>query len=1231
MSCPSYPQIDDDVYPMGDEEEIFLKTFHYEEEDDFEGSAHMNIHMWAHNRDSDSCLARITNARVYCCLELPTYTQRRVPSPCGDWKKDTFEPDKYITWDEYLAKRVFESICWQLNRKTDWKTKNALETPFDYHFGKYRDIYYYTGTKKNYMYLFFNTVKARKDLENVLRFPMNIMKEGHMLFEMHENKISTTRRVMSKQNCRYTKWFKCKARKIHPESKLRVSKKTLTEYIINYTTMEEIPEEICKNWFVYPKIISWDGEMYSINHKQMPHHRRLHDALYMISVVFQYMEHPETMKKYCFIFGDCDENDPRLKDSEIIKYDTEKDLLIGFARMFDYLDPDMVMGYNTSSFDYPYYIGRCERNDISLVDIPNTGRLLRDVTSIYNMNWSSSGAGNNDITFIKHKGRIPFDLLPNIRRLYGLRKYTMEFVCQHFLGEGKNDVTAKEMFRIYEDMIAKKPGSLSAMTDVVAYCIQDSILPIKLFDNRKLWFHLSSLSSEAGVSILELFTRGEQIRTYSNIAHECHKRGIVLSNPQYFDYYYKGGFVGKPSPGVYKYVFTLDFSSLYPSIMRGYNLSIDSLIRIEDWPKFPEGTYESIPFTQEEPVDALSSSYKKDLEDKYKLYMSGYPVIFNQDDLSTLYMLGRTEIKRYSLNIENNEDAQILEPEDLTNKQTVIRRYEIRVIKKVFDNGSPGYEGIMSTLEDGWYKGRKEIKKKMKVCDNIITYKENSPQDYINIGIDIEKLKDEITELEKDLYYDTMVLPDDNDDDLEGVDSRSINIDVEDKIKLVKESLREAENVYKYKDFTELDHKLNASEADVHNAGQLAVKVMMNSGYGFCGVPTGMLPALPVAIVTTALGRQLIQEANDVLTAEFAQYNAKIVYNDTDSSMVWLDISEEDVLSGKIDIKKISKEMEDFINGVPEKILRDGTVIPATKAVFRDPLKMECENCCQMCPLKPKYYIKLHREIDLKKIKTHGQFKTEGGKPIIGTKGILTSKKGNAQFSNIVYNDLVENVIFMRHTCKMLMSLSSYICDFLSDRFDSKDLCKVMGLGSNYSNENYFLNVFANNIAKLGMQVKPGDRLEFLIVRTNIEREQNISQNVGEKCREYSLWMADPNREQIDYNYYIEKGLQEQYDFLFGVGNMNTINHPSLEGLGYKPQFSRCHGVHFSQPIKMISGLIKDYMKLSDEDFYKHYISYGYKYDQTKERNVHIAVLVDVFIKRICDQIHLVYPEENSI
>ena len=47
------------------------------------------------------------------------------------------------------------------------------------------------------------------------------------------------------------------------------------------------------------------------------------------------------------------------------------------------------------------------------------------------------------------------------------------------------------------------------------------------------------------------------------------------------------------------------------------------------------------------------------------------------------------------------------------------------------------------------------------------------------------------------------------------------------------------------------------------------------------------------------------------------------------------------------------------------------------EAIFKDPLKMEFEDCCQICPIKPKMYLKAKRETNLKKILKNGPFKLD--------------------------------------------------------------------------------------------------------------------------------------------------------------------------------------------------------------------------------------------------------------
>lgn len=1356
----AYP-IDDPDNPLGPEETLALKPFDYKEYDNYDDTGVIALHVYCHDRNSNTVNIRINNFRVYCCLELSEYSFNRVDSPDGDFKKATYEPKERINWDQKLGDKVWKTLCDKVKDKVNWKTKKPMEAPFDSFFTFFKDIYFYhrDNEMKPYLYIYFNTLQGRSDMMFTVNYPIWIKElKGFIKITMHENKIPTFRRLHSKQAIRYTQWLNVKGREVpFTSTRFRVNKKPVKEYIVDYKTMCPIPEKETVTWLVYPKIFSWDGEMYSENHKQMPYPKRPLDSVYLLSVVFQYMEHSSTMKKYCLCYGECDE----IPGVEVLTYTSEKDMLIAFFHLYNYLDPDLILGYNTCGFDYKYIIGRLDRLGMHLDHIPSTGRLLRGKTTTYAMDWSSSGGGKNSIVMLVHDGRIDIDMLPNIKRLYKLRQYTLQYVSMEYLKEGKHDIKAQDMFKIYEDSRSNNVGVLVkdidgkervlTMTDVAAYCVQDSILPVKLFDNRKIWYQLSSLSAAAGVSMSDLFNRGEQIRCYSNIANECFKQGKVLSNPQYFDYYFKGGFVGKPKPGVYKYVFTLDFASLYPSIMRAYNISIDSIIHVTDWTKYDPSEYEINYFMSEEPLDFVSTCYLKDLEEKYKIrlrynqwleeyewfkYVRGggpntnnipfsfktdeeytlilnkHNVWFTEDDYKTMTEMGLKGAKKaFKLDPENPDERIEFTPdyfedeEDIAKNgkdgayggvRSIKRRHEIRIIKKSI------YEGIMSLLETEWFQGRKDIKKLMKV-------------------------------IEKKMENDK-------------------------------------------------DPKLRA-EHSVYDASQNSRKIMMNSGYGFNGVPKGMLPALPVAILTTAYGRQLINEVNNLLVEEYKQYGAVIVYNDTDSSMVMLDIKDEDVLSGKINLKGIMDHMEDFINGraeitvynddatletveevveiiksdvtvtnvVPlvyekydngytkkmtcqkfskdmdekitetwefsdnatllkkDKIVEKGKfrelnkketvkysngsihkvitqryeesseveivlnsiidticgdtsldvgakriitttktytnnatvkeVIPAIIQKFRKELQMECENCTQMCPLKPKYYIKLHREVELDKILKNGFFKKEhDGSYKLSTKGILTSKRGNAQFANMIYDTLVNQVIFLKNPVEMLTSLTKHVCDFLGDRFDHKDLCKVTELGADYSQENYFMNVFSQFLVSQGMDVKPGDRLEYLVVRTRTEIAENIKENMGKKCREYTMWKNDPNREVIDYAYYIEKGLQQQFDCLFGVGNSKIIDNPVLADLGYKPQYShkrsgdleigksRKNLRHFSEPIKMISSLVQDYMSLNDEEFAYVYSCMGFYYDAKVPRNRYIGIILNTFMDRICKFLNSIYP-----
>lgn len=123
----------------------------------------------------------------------------------------------------------------------------------------------------------------------------------------------------------------------------------------------------------------------------------------------------------------------------------------------------------------------------------------------------------------------------------------------------------------------------SRMLKVALYCVEDSELVIDIIDKTNTWIGLEELSNVVGVSIVDVFARGQQVRGLSRIYYRLKPKGIVIDvHPPNANSKYSGGYVGDPEPGLYDYVMCLDFASLYPSIMQAYNICYTTFVKPTD-------------------------------------------------------------------------------------------------------------------------------------------------------------------------------------------------------------------------------------------------------------------------------------------------------------------------------------------------------------------------------------------------------------------------------------------------------------------------------------------------------------------------------------------------------------------------------------------------------------------------------------------------------------------------
>lgn len=119
---------------------------------------------------------------------------------------------------------------------------------------------------------------------------------------------------------------------------------------------------------------------------------------------------------------------------------------------------------------------------------------------------------------------------------------------------------------------------------VAAYCDWDVMITRLIFQKLYLWLDNCELGRAAGVPTKYIIERGQQIRVLSLLLRRAKNYVLVapvepVDKTKVDDDKYKGATVIEPIPGFYvEPVATLDFSSLYPSIMIANNLCYCTII-----------------------------------------------------------------------------------------------------------------------------------------------------------------------------------------------------------------------------------------------------------------------------------------------------------------------------------------------------------------------------------------------------------------------------------------------------------------------------------------------------------------------------------------------------------------------------------------------------------------------------------------------------------------------------
>ena len=237
-------------------------------------------------------------------------------------------------------------------------------------------------------------------------------------------------------------------------------------------------------------------------------------------------------------------------------YDTDRDEYELLKRLIKLTDQyDMLVGWYSRGFDLPYVLERVKvinklnRNDKSKEQI--------DTTLFYNT--------------------LHEDMMMRVLKTYSqdaearqeISSYSLESISQYFLGEGKVEHEEKiiELFNNNPEKLKK-------------YNLKDAKLLFKINEKLRTIPLMIKECAWTG-TFLNRFYIGELLDNY--ILREATYQNFHLrSRPGWGEndenQKIRGGYVMEPKTGMYDSVRTLDFKSMYPSIIVGWNIGQESLV-----------------------------------------------------------------------------------------------------------------------------------------------------------------------------------------------------------------------------------------------------------------------------------------------------------------------------------------------------------------------------------------------------------------------------------------------------------------------------------------------------------------------------------------------------------------------------------------------------------------------------------------------------------------------------
>ena len=364
----------------------------------------------------------------------------------------------------------------------------------------------------------------------------------------YEDELDPITEFLNRQDLHYTGWVDIKECYEVTDGILT----TTREYYFKSDDVKASDYEIVPSM----RILCVDTETYSPNEFKVPLAHNPQDEVRLIGTV---LKDGASLRKASFIVSD---KDIEVDGVEVYRYSTQYDMIKGYIDYLRKVSPEIIIGYNHLSYDYAFLV---DRYIFTHYWHPSYSRLRGHDLKAKRVTWSSSAFQNNDFWMFDVPGVIDIDLMQYVVKEQGYKGHSLNQVAAQVLGESKIDLDYHMIHKYFAD------NDIKGMGEIIHYCIQDCELPIKIFEKNLVRVGILERAKVERVSPNHIYTLGSAARMVGQLHYQC-KGKYILDTCSETREAYQGAVVMTPEVGIYEHCATVDFSSLYPSIIISENI-----------------------------------------------------------------------------------------------------------------------------------------------------------------------------------------------------------------------------------------------------------------------------------------------------------------------------------------------------------------------------------------------------------------------------------------------------------------------------------------------------------------------------------------------------------------------------------------------------------------------------------------------------------------------------------